>query len=119
MIEKWKPDCIALEDIQLQKFNNMSGEITEAVVTYKKLAHLQGVLKNYIYEKGIPYIIVPPATWRAFSNVKGKSRTDKKKSAQLIVKSKYDVSLTQDEADAVLITAYAAHQRVANQIIEF
>jgi hypothetical protein len=27
----------------------------DAVLTFKKLAHLQGVLKNYCYELGLPY----------------------------------------------------------------
>lgn len=67
MIQKWKPDEVVLEDIQLQKFGEQ-----EAVVTYKKLAHLQGVLKNYCYESGIPYKVVSPSTWRTFSDIKGK-----------------------------------------------
>jgi hypothetical protein len=59
----------------------MDGGESAAVTTYKKLAHLQGVLKNYCYENGVPYLIVPPATWRNFSNIKGKNRTDRKRSA--------------------------------------
>ncbi len=71
MIQSWQPDLVALEDIQLQKFEN-----GEAVTTYKKLAHLQGVLKNYCYENGFVYKIIPPATWRHHSEIKGKTRTD-------------------------------------------
>ena len=115
MIQKWCPDKIVLEDIQLQKF----GEQGEAVVTYKKLAHLQGVLMNYFYEKDIPCEILAPATWRAYSEIKGKTRTDKKKNAQLKVKRFYDVSVTQDEADAILIGRCGAHNSNANKIIEF
>lgn len=119
MIEKWKPDFIVLEDIQLQKFDKKNGGESAAVETYKKLAQLQGVLKNYIFEIGIPYEIAFPATWRAYSQVKGQNRTDKKRSAQLIVKKKYDIDVTQDEADAILIGTWGAHEHKATQIISF
>ena len=114
MIQVWKPDLVVFEDIQLQVFNG-----GEQVVTFKKLAHLQGVLKNYCYENGKIYKIVPPATWRAFNEVKGKTRIDKKKSAQLIVKNLYDVNVTQDEADAVLIGRWAANDRKRNAMVQF
>lgn len=114
MIQTWKPDLVVLEDIQLQKFDG-----GEQVITYKKLAHLQGVLENYCYENGYIYKVVPPATWRAHSQVKGKTRSDKKKSAQMIVKGLYDVNVTQDEADAILIGRYAADDRKRNAIIMF
>lgn len=69
MIEKWKPDQVVLEDIQLQKIDGQG----EAVLTYKKLAHLQGVISNYLYEKSIDFLIVPAATWRAHSEIKGRA----------------------------------------------
>lgn len=114
MIQTWKPDLVVFEDIQLQKFDG-----GEAVITYKKLAHLQGVLENYCYENGYIYKIVPAATWRSYNEVKGKSRSDKKKSAQFIVKELYDLNVTQDEADALLIGRWAAHDRKKNEMITF
>lgn len=115
MIDEWKPDEVILEDIQLQRFEGQG----EAVTTYKKLAHLQGVLKNYCYENGIPYKVVPPATWRTHTNIKGKTRTDKKRNAQLKVQSLYEVSVTQDEADAILICKWAADDHKNNDTITF
>lgn len=115
MINSWKPDSVILEDIQLQK-TNQGGD---AVLTYKKLAQLLGVLENYLYETKIAYKIVPPATWRALSNIKGKNRTEKKRCAQLIVKQQYDISVSQDEADAILIGVWGAHQHKKNDIIIF
>ena len=115
MIEKHQPSIVYLEDIQLQKFED--GEA--AVLTYKKLAHLQGVLKNYCFENGIPYDIVAPNTWKSYNNIKGKTRSDQKKSAQLRVKALYDIDVTQDEADAILIGRYAAAQHNSMKIIEF
>lgn len=115
MLNSWNPDMVVLEDIQLQKFGN--GD--EAVLVFKKLAHLQGVLKNYLYEMNYDYKVVPSSTWRSLSQVKGKSRTEKKKSAQLIIKNLYDVSVTQDEADAILIARWGAEEHKKNDIIMF
>lgn len=115
MVEIWHPDELVFEDIQLQKF----GDGGEAVLTYKKLAHLQGVLKNFAFEKGIPYRIVSPSTWRAISKIKGKTRNDKKKNAQLKIKTLYDVSVSQDEADAILIGTWAVHEHNQTKIIMF
>ena len=114
MIQMWKPDLVIFEDIQLQVFDG-----GEQVITFKKLAHLQGVLKNYCYENGIIYKIVPPATWRAFNKVKGKTRTDKKISAQMIVNELYNVPATQDESDAILIGRWGADDRQQNVMIKF
>lgn len=114
MLQTWKPDLVVLEDIQLQKFDG-----GEQVLTYKKLAHLQGVLENYCYENGFIFKVVPPATWRAASNVRGKSRTEKKKSAQLIVKGLYDLNVSQDEADSILIGKWAIQDRQNHQMITF
>ena len=115
MIEQWKPDEVIFEDIQLQKFEGQG----EAVTTYKKLAHLQGVLKNYCYEHGITYKIVPPSTWRTYSNIKGKTRSDKKRSAQLKVEDIYEAKVTQDEADAILIGRWAVSEHKSNDMITF
>lgn len=114
MVESWNPDEVILEDIQLQKFDG-----GEAVITFKKLAHLQGVLKNYLFEHGIPYQVVPPATWRNFASIKGSNRTDQKRNAQIKVKQIYDVEASQDEADAILIGRWAAAQYKTNDIISF
>lgn len=109
LIQNWNPDLVVFEDIQLQTYKKSETERGEAVTIFKKLAHLQGVLKNYVYENGIPYKICPPATWRNFSLVKGVSRTDRKRSAQLRVKALYDISVDQDSADAILIGRWGAH----------
>ena len=115
MIEAWNPDWVILEDIQLQKF----GDGNENVLTFKKLAALQGVLKNYCYEKGIVFKIVPPATWRSYNEIKGKTRSDQKRNAQIKVKNLYDVSVTQDEADSLMIGRWAVHEHEKNKIISF
>lgn len=118
MIMKWKPDLVVMEDIQLQVYGN-KGNTSESVTVYKKLAALQGVLKNYCFEIGVPYKIVYPATWRAYSEIKGKSRTDRKRNAQLKVKALYDISVTNDVADAILIGRWAVNETKSMQMVSF
>lgn len=116
MIQVWNPDLVVFEDIQLQKSEN--GE-TVAVTTYKILAFVLGTLTNYCYENGKPFIIVSSATWREYSQIKGRTRTDKKRNAQFKIKELYDVNPTQDEADAVLIGRWAANDQKKNRMITF
>lgn len=104
MIEAFKPDIVGLEDIQLQQFEGRSVGVT----TYKTLAHLQGILMEAIYEAKIDYEVIPPATWRAYCGVKGRTKADKKASMQFLVKQWYDVSVTNDESDAIGIGKYVS-----------
>lgn len=107
IIESWKIDLIGMEDIQLQQFNNRDIGVT----TFKILARLQGILMECCYELGIDYILCPPATWRAHCKVKGRTKSDKKKSMQLIVKELFDISVNNDEADAIGIGKYIAETK--------
>ena len=112
MVNLWHPDHIGLEDIQLQNFSGGANEFSYkngvGLQTYKILAHLQGILMETCYELNLTYTICPPATWRAHCEVKGKTKSDKKKSMQLNVKKWFDVSVTNDEADAIGIGKYVA-----------
>lgn len=91
IIHEWSPDIVALEDIQMQG----------NVVTYKTLAHLQGVLINTLVDFKKEYTIISPATWRNYCGVKGRTRSDKKASMRMKVKEWFDVTVTEDEADAI------------------
>lgn len=104
MIAKWKPDMVAIEDIQQQ----------ENVQIFKVLAHLQGVLVNALFEGKHEFDIIHVATWRAHCEVKGRTRADLKKDAQLKIKNWYDVSVTQDEADAICLGRCAVSQYAKN-----
>ena len=99
MIKNWKPDFVALEGIQYEeKFG---------VTTFATLARLQGILMNTLYEVGVDYAVCHTGTWRNFCGVKGRSRADKKRSMQLLIKEWYDVSVSDDCADAIGIGHYA------------
>lgn len=98
MVENWQCDIIGIEGIQYQQ--------TMGVTTFQTLARLQGVLMDLCIELNIPYVICPTNTWRAHCGVKGTKRTDKKRSMQLLVKEWYDVTVSDDIADAVGIGKY-------------
>ena len=102
LIQNWKPDVIAMEGIQLQQFNNKMIGVT----TYQTLARLQGILMATCHEQKIEYIIVPPATWRAHCQVKGRTRADRKRSMQMKVKEWFDITVSDDVADAIGIGKY-------------
>ena len=104
LLNKWEPNTIILEDIQQQ--NNVS--------TFKVLAKLQGVLEYISKKNEVEYYIISPATWKSNAGVKGKSRTDQKKSAQLIVNSLYGIQATQDESDAILLGKYGVDKFLKN-----
>lgn len=100
MIHEYQPDFCAIEGIQYQQY--------VGVTTFETLARLQGVLMNTCYELEIPFRICPTNTWRHHCGVKGRARADRKRSMQLLAKQWFDVSITDDEADAIGIGKYAA-----------
>ena len=102
IIENWHIDFVALEGIQYEeKFG---------VTTFAMLARLQGILMSLLTDQGIPYIICHTATWRKFCGVRGRTRTDRKRSMQLLIKQWYDISINDDCADAIGIGHYAVLQ---------
>ena len=102
LIHNWKPDVVGLEGIQLQQFNDKMVGVT----TYQTLARLQGILMATCYDLKVDYMICPPATWRNHSGVKGRSRADKKRSMQNKIKEWFDITVSDDVADAIGIGNY-------------
>lgn len=99
----WKPDLIVIEDIQMQ---SEEADGTKNVITFKILAMLIGVLQTFFEENGINYEMANISKWRQNEQIKGKHRTDKKRSAMLRVEKCYNIKPTDDEADAILIGRY-------------
>lgn len=102
LIVSAKIDIVGLEGIQLQQFNNKMIGVT----TYQTLARLQGILMSLCAELNVNYVVCPPATWRAHCGVKGRSRADKKKSMQNKIKEWFDITVSDDVADAIGIGKY-------------
>ena len=115
MIDNIKPDYIYFEDIQLQDGVN-KGHITNgesiSVITYRALCELIGVLCDTAIDCKVQFKIIHSSTWRAYCGIRGKTRVDKKRSAQLIIKERYGVSVSEDEADAICIGICGAEKYI-------
>ena len=97
IIKEYNIDLVALEDIQLQ------GQ--KGVENFKNLAYLQGIIKNYLYDSNIDYVIFKPAVWRSILHINGGRQDRKKKKEKAIkyVKDKYGIMATEDECDSICI----------------
>lgn len=119
MIKNWGPSRVAFEGIQYQEDSIGPDGVTRhkmGVTVFQTLARLQGVLFDTCIELGMPYLLVPTNTWRNFCGVKGRTRPDKKKSMMLLAKEWYDITVTNDEADAIGIAKYCAENGSASQV---
>ena len=96
---------INLEDIQFQKSinGNSKGFVASDgnVLTYKVLARLQGVLIESCIQKNVPWNLIAPSHWKSKCGIKSHYRRDQKKECCDIVKERYGLDVTDDEADAV------------------
>ena len=107
MIENWQPDVIGLEGIQYQ---DASSGRKMGVTVFETLARLQGILMLVCFENDIKCEICPTNTWRHACGVKGVTRTDRKRSMQLLVKQWYDATVSDDVADAIGIGHYLCNK---------
>lgn len=98
LIDQYEIDFVGLEGIQYQT--------AAGVTTFETLARLQGILAATCVEEKVPYKIVPTNTWRLHCGVKGRTRPDRKRSMQLLVKNWFNLSPTEDECDAIGIGKY-------------
>ena len=110
LIQSWRIDMVGIEGIQLQQLNNKNVGVT----TYQTLARLQGILMATCVEQNTTYKICPPATWRSHCGVKGRTRADRKKSMQMKVKDWFDISVSDDVADAIGIGKYVSDTNIKN-----
>lgn len=95
-IEDNQIELVLFEDIQLQAGN-------AGVTTYKVLAEVFGVIQELLTEKGIEYQIIHSQTWKSILNIKGRSRPEQKKNAQMYVLNTFNKKVSQDTADAICI----------------
>lgn len=108
MINKLQVERVILEDIY------MGGQRVNNVQTFKALAEVFGVLYELCIDINKPVDAVLAGTWKSGLGIKGKTRTEQKRSAQAWAQSHYNVKATQDESDAVCIGAYAARANINN-----
>ena len=103
-----KLDMLVLEDIQMHHGD---------VITFKTLAHLQGVLVNLAYENKMKTKIYFASSWRHGIGIKGTGKTIQKKNAQIFTKNNFGLDVSNDEADAICIGEHENRER--NKEINF
>lgn len=81
----------------------MDGQYVNNVQTFKILAEVFGVLYELCVDLGKPVIAVLAGTWKSTLDIKGKTRPEQKRNAQLFVVDTYKIKPTQDECDAICI----------------
>ena len=110
VIAAWKPDFIIMEDIQQQY---------GAVLTYKILAMLLGVIEVTCTENKVPYEVVSPNVWRKYAGTCGKNRKEEKMLSVAVVKNKYNINVSDDVAEAILIGQYGSRVHKKDYSIAF
>ncbi len=115
-LKEWEPDFIGIENIQLQKYGTKATDVQ--VKTFQTLANLQGVFIDTIFEACIDSELVRPSEWRSYCGINDGDthRETKKKAAQAKVQIWYDMSCTEDEADAICIGKYFCGKLRTNKI---
>lgn len=99
LINTYEPDFVVFEDVQFQ--NNYG--------TFQQLSQLQGILMALLFEKDIGFMTVEPTKWKSFCGVKGRKREEQKANCIQMVKTKYKIDVTEDEADAIGIGIWAVN----------
>lgn len=97
LVADYNIDEVIFEDIQQQ--NNVANNVQ----TFKVLAEVYGVVSELLQELQIPHSTVLAASWKSTLGIKGRTRAEQKKNAQLYVEQNYGIYVIQDIADAVCI----------------
>lgn len=97
LVADYDIDEVAFEDIYMdgQKINN--------IATFKVLAEVFGVCDELFTELEIKNTAVLAGTWKSTLGIKGKTRPEQKKNAQIYIKNKYNIDVIQDIVDAICI----------------
>ena len=97
LVADYNIDEVIFEDIQQQ--NNVANNVQ----TFKVLAEVYGIVSELLQELQIPHSTVLAASWKSTLGIKGRTRAEQKKNAQLYVEQNYGIHVIQDIADAVCI----------------
>lgn len=97
LVANYNIDEVIFEDIQQQ--NNVANNVQ----TFKVLAEVYGVVSELLQELQIPHSTVLAASWKSTLGIKGRTRAEQKKDAQLYVEQNYGIHVIQDIADAICI----------------
>ena len=98
LIEATQPDFIVFEDIQYEN----------KIVTYKVLAFTLGIGIFLAEALNIEHKEVFNKVWQSDFGIAGANRETQKRNCQLRVKEYFERSVSEDEADAILMGLYMA-----------
>ena len=100
LVHTYEIDELVFEDIQLQ---DIKGNKEAGYKTFKTLAEVLGVVHEVAVELKIPYTAIQPIVWKATFKIAGKGRAKEKQMAQEYILNNYNITCTEDEADAFCI----------------
>lgn len=94
-LESENPDIIYIEEMVVTRNAN----------TQRFLTRLQGVVYAWCMLNNCDFNTIRPSVWRKFDPIehKGKKRDELKEEAVSFIKSKYNIEIVDDEAEAILI----------------
>lgn len=105
LIMNFDIDEVAFEDIY------MDGQRVNNVATFKVLAEVFGVCYELFTDMEIKNTAVLAGTWKSTLGIKGKTRPEQKRAAQVYVKNKYGIDVIQDIVDAICIGDHIIKQQ--------
>ena len=91
LINKSNPDLVVIEGIQFQRNYH----------TFSILSRVQGQILAILFEKNIAFYIVEPTKWKSFCGIKGRKRAEQKDDTIQMVKTKFNLDVGEDIADAI------------------
>lgn len=107
---EWNPDFVMFEDIQLQQ-NGFNG-----YKTFKVLAELIGVVTVALRQNGIQYGMVLNKVWQAEFMIAGSKRDEQKRNVISRVQQLFNINVSDDIADAILIGKYACKLKQQSEV---
>jgi len=91
LIDEIKPDFVGFEGIQFQRNYQ----------TYSLLSQLQGLILSILFERNMAFLYLEPTKWKAYCKIKGRKRAEQKANTIQMVKDKFSIEVSEDEADAI------------------
>lgn len=98
IIHQWQPNYLVFEDIQYQ----------DNALTHKTLGMVMGIVILAAEQAQIEHTEVLNKVWQSEFNIGGATRASQKANVIKRVKEYYDIDVTDDIADAILMGNYAA-----------
>ena len=91
LLKKYSPDYVGIEGVVFQR----------NYCTYSQLSQMQGVIFEILFENEIDFTVIEASAWKSFCGIKGKKRVEQKLNTIKMVKEKFGLDVTEDEADAI------------------